>query len=122
MFCPKCGSELRKGAFFCSVCGAAIVAPEETEPKDDLNKLENQYQDLMEKKKRKDSLESEIAELKEEIREILKEAEKSADIQKNEGTEGFREDEEQLIEYCPQCGFYVGKNNFCSRCGNRVRN
>ncbi len=121
MFCPKCGSKLREGAFFCSVCGAAIVAPEETEPADDLNKLEMQYQELLEKKKRKDDLQSEIAELKKEINKMLTEAEKSASIRELEGTEEFYVDGEK-IEYCPQCGFYVGNNNFCGRCGNRLRN
>lgn len=52
---------------------------------------------------------------------MLTEAEKSASIRELEGTEEFYVDGEK-IEYCPQCGFYVGNNNFCGRCGNRLRN
>ena len=121
MFCPQCGSKLREDSFFCSVCGTAIVVPEETEPADDLNKLELQYENLLKTKKRKDDLKSEIAGLKKEINKMLTEAEGSMAIQKSGGKEEVCEAEEEL-RYCPQCGFYVGNSKFCGRCGNKLRN
>lgn len=126
MFCTKCGSELKRGTKYCTKCGSPVKQNDEVskEQDDELKKLEEEYQSLRKEKEQyeqKVMLLDDIQNLKEEIKAIL------TDAEKQEKTEGQKSDSEEglnnsdLIQYCPECGFYVGNSAFCGHCGKKIR-
>ena len=126
MFCIKCGAEMNEGASYCTRCGHPVANKQNliNDEEDELKKLEEQYQFLMRTKKQENQAKlvvQDIKNLREEIDDLLKEAERRVNTMKKATEEQLSVDDDHLIEYCPECGFYVGKSAFCARCGRKIR-
>lgn len=122
MFCEYCGNKLRPNAKFCSVCGTVVIEKVITEDTgeidEDIEFLKMQYEFLLNQKKEKEKLEEDIVQLKKEIMELFVNAKKEFLENDNFLNEESKMDE---IQYCPKCGFYVGGERFCAKCGYEVR-
>lgn len=126
MFCTKCGAEIKQGVSYCIQCGQPVVGKENLldNEKDKIKKLEEQYQSLLKAKQQENQAKLVIYDIKnlhKEIDDLLKDAERLDSRMKNIAVEQSTVDNDDLIEYCPECGFYVGKSMFCARCGRKIR-
>lgn len=124
-YCIYCGNLLIKGAFYCQVCGNSILYGENN-IQDNLNELKGRIRakkEIMVKEKK--VLELVLKEEKEKA--ILAEKEYKNTLnkflreRKLVEKEPMRMVDMEEIVYCPECGFYVGKNPFCGRCGAKIR-
>lgn len=105
MYCLRCGNKLESNEEVCSVCGFRILWEEDAE----LEILEERYQELLEQKDQKTKLEREIAELKEEIVEIMDSV----------GKQSFRYGNQE-VSFCPWCGAPAENARFCPQCGRKI--
>lgn len=126
MFCTKCGAEMKQGASYCTRCGHPVAGKQNliNDEEDELKKLEEQYQSLMRIKKQENQAKSvvhDIKNLQEEIDDLLQEAEGRDNTMEKDTEEQLSVVDDDLIEYCPECGFYVGKSMFCGQCGRKIR-
>lgn len=118
MFCKNCGYKVKDGMKFCSRCGAPVNEnvknqyPNENELAD----MEEKYQGLLNQKEAIiEKIKGESDELLEDIENLLSQAEQSDE-------ENFKSEENtEMLQYCPFCGFHVGSMKFCARCGRNVR-
>ena len=106
MYCLRCGNKLERNEDVCSVCGFRILWEEE---ESEMEMLEAQYQELLDQKGQKSKLDQEIAELRQEIKEILNSVEKQS----------FRYGN-QKVNFCPWCGAPAEDAKFCTQCGRKI--
>ena len=106
MYCLRCGNKLERNEDVCSVCGFRILWEEE---ESEMEMLEEQYQELLDQKGQKSKLDQEIAELRQEIKEILNSVEKQS----------FRYGN-QKVNFCPWCGAPAEDAKFCTQCGAQL--
>lgn len=118
VFCKKCGNKVKDGMQFCSRCGTPVNKkirkqyPDEIELAD----MEKKYQDLLNQKETiLEKIKEESGEIRKEIEKLLSQAEQS------DGTALKPEENAEILQYCPFCGFHVGNMEFCARCGRNVR-
>lgn len=118
VFCKNCGNKVKDGMQFCSRCGTPVNKkirnqyPDENELAD----LEKKYQDLLDQKEAMlEKIKGESDEIRKEIEKLLFQAEQADEPVLKSGRN------EEKLQYCPFCGFYVGNMVFCARCGRNVR-
>lgn len=129
MYCRNCGEELGTTANFCPFCGASVRGEKleernvaDTASIEKLEILEKKYNEKkLEQEKRKQEIDNMINELKERQKQIIKQIDTMLNDTEKELISNFREKGSKGIKYCPNCGCYVGKSNFCGKCGMDVR-
>lgn len=134
MFCKYCGMALPDDALFCTSCGNPVKkegnskdkefldTSEKTDLEKELENLKVVYEKKVKQKQEKTKKTLEEFESKKEIvkgldQEILQ-------MLNNEEKDLLNKKEDNLseeIQYCPSCGFFVGENIYCGRCGREIR-
>ncbi len=129
MFCRNCGKELGATANFCPFCGVSVKGEDleerniaDTDSLEKLEILEKKYNEKkIEQEKRTQEIDNMISELKERQIQIIRQIDIMLIDAEKELISDLREESPKGIKYCPNCGCYVGKSNFCGKCGMDVR-
>lgn len=136
MYCVKCGCKLEEDANFCCECGTPVTEQKIMvgENEGDLEILINIYQNK--KKNVTKIIQNNYIELQNIYKDLiifLQNMEKDLCSKNNElmkeecylvqfpESEDINSDKSDRIQYCSNCGAFVGNAKYCEKCGTNIR-
>ncbi len=123
MYCPKCGSELKEGAVFCTKCGYKLI---ERHSNSNDQPEEKSASSTIEKEKTQKTIDNSNQNGSESDNASRKETESTlpSDDQKNNEGKPVSSDlvNGEKLKHCPKCGMQVPEDApFCPKCGYNFR-